>query len=342
MKTSKVISKKNLVYNLNQIKQKTNKKIVAVVKANAYGHGIYDVAKCVEGQVCAFAVASVSEGIELRKILPNKKIIVLEPVEKKLLRIAIKHRLEMIVESSLQLEQIALLRLKRKAYVHFKLDCGMHRFGFENEEEIKNSLKIIDSNSAIELVGVCTHFSCAKQKNLFQSQQSFETMLSLFSGRNVFVHVGGSMATKLNESRFDGIRIGLSMYGFAVHGSGLKLKPALSINSKIITIKTLEKGQKLGYDGTFVAKQKCRVACCKFGYADGVSKSIEGSNYSVKISKEKCKIIGKVCMDCFFVLLGDGNYRIGQNVKLFCNAKQFAKAAKISVYECLTNFNKLR
>ena len=63
---------------------------------------------------------------------------------------------------------------------------------------------------------------------------------------------------------------------------------------------------------------------------------------AVKIAKEKCKIIGRVCMDCFFVLLGDGNYRIGQNVKLFCNAKQFAKAAKISVYECLTNFNKLR
>lgn len=287
-------------------------KIMAAVKANAYGHGAILVAKHLqECGVTHFCVASVQEGIDLRLAGIKGDILILSYTPKDYLDSLIEYDL---IQTVVDMEYAYMLRDTRKQLrVHVGIDTGMHRLG-ERAERIEEIARIWDFKN-LQVEGIFSHLCVADSLetddvNYTKEQiKKFNQSINILNkrGNKCFsTHLQGSYGV-LNypECTYDYARLGISLYG-ALSSSkdqtkvNLDLKPVLTLKSRISCIKHLKVGEKVGYGLAFQAAQESDVAVVSIGYADGIPRNLSERGY-VLCHGKKAPIVGRICMDQLFI-----------------------------------------
>lgn len=328
--TKAVINIFNLENNLKVVKSLVGKrKIMGVVKANAYGHGLVRISKVLEKEVDYLGVAYIEEAIILRENGVKSPILVLGAVHKQQIDDYILNDIE-ITGSSLEKIQAISKRaksLKKKAKVHIKIDTGMGRIGVQWDRVDRFFKKLFESKilENIEIVGIYTHFSSADTDKIFTKKQNerFKKVLRVLSRyknpQDLLVHAANSSTVANYSGDFlnDMVRVGLLLYGYSDNLKvQKKLKPVMSFKTVVSYFKVLEKDSAVGYNQTYTTKRKTRVVTLPVGYADGYP--IEFSNKAHAFLNNKIyPVVGKICMDQCMVDIGNGKAYVGDEVELF-------------------------
>ena len=326
------VNLKSLVYNLNQVKKAlpAHTRIMATIKADAYGHGLIPVARKLAGcGVDYFGVASIDEGIKIRSAGIKVPILILGLVFKKDIAPLFKHGLTCTVcsyELALELDKMAR-KSGQKAKVHIKVDTGMGRVGVTPEEGLK-LIKEINRLKFIEIEGVFTHFALADADKEFTSRQIFLFNQLIFKlareGINIpLLHTANSMALlAYPDSHFNMVRPGLVLYGlYPKPGLKVRLKPVLSLKTKVMFVKKVPKGCGISYGHIYVTKNNTTVITLPIGYGDGYPRNLSNSG-KVLVKGKSFKISGRICMDQIMVDVGSLEVRLGDEAVLIgCQGK---------------------
>ncbi|HAC3175056.1 TPA_asm: alanine racemase [Listeria innocua] len=275
----------------------------AVVKANAYGHGIIETAKIAkEAGAKGFCVAILDEALALREAgFRNEFILVLGATRKEDANLAAKNNISVTVFREDWLDD---LTLEAPLRIHLKVDSGMGRLGIRSREEAQRIETTIAIDHQMILEGIYTHFATADQleTSYFEQQLAkFQAILSSLTTRPTFVHTANSAASLLQpQIDFDAIRFGISMYGLTPsteikNSLPFELKPALALYTEMVHVKELAPGDSVSYGATYTATEKEWVATLPIGYADGLIRHYSG--FHVLVEGEQAPIIGRVCMD---------------------------------------------
>ena len=284
-------------------------RLMAVVKADAYGHGAVPVARAVDDLVDAFAVAIPEEGVELRKAGIAKPILVLGYTAPEMAELAIRYDITMAVfrsETAREYDVIAA-GLGKKALVHIKVDTGMSRIGYLCSEESAEDVVEITRLSHVEVTGMFTHFAKADEadktfaKNQLKKYLEFSEMLEKRGIRIPCRHVCNSAGIiDIPEGNLDMARLGIAMYGMyptdEVTKERYPVTPAMEIKTHISMIKTLPAGVGIGYSGTYVTERETRLATLPVGYGDGYPRGLSNAG-RVLIHGKSAPIRGRICMD---------------------------------------------
>lgn len=293
----------------------------AVVKANAYGHGIAEVVReCVAAGISIFAVDSVEEGIEVRKAARDAEILVLGFTLPERLADVIKNDLVQTVYHMSTIEQLSeeATKLEKVAYVNLKIETGLNRQGIKASQLTQFLVTIRQNERSVSLYSLSSHFANAedvyspdfmKEQTSRLAEIAGSVYTSGFSPK--YVHIACSAAAIVDpESQFNLARFGIAMYGCwssvdlmrknRISNRAIELKPVLSWRSRIAQIKDLVPGDKVGYGMTFTADRVMRIAVVPVGYYDGYARSIAGEGF-VLVRGQKCRILGIICMNMFMI-----------------------------------------
>ncbi len=292
--------------------------IMGSVKADGYGHGIVPVAKTIEPYVFGYAVATIDEGIILRRHGINKTILILgvthESRYEDLLRYDIRTAMFQY-EKAKKLSDLALKQGK-KAVVHLALDTGMSRIGMKADREHAKEAAAIAALEGIEVEGLFTHFARADEtdKSAYEEQyRRYKEFLGYLKELGVKIPIrhcsnSAGIVESLESNHMDMVRAGIAIYGMypsdEVDHNSVKLTPAMEIKSCITYIKEIEAGTAVSYGGTFVADHTMKVATIPVGYGDGYVRSLSGKG-DVLIHGKRAAILGRICMDQFMVDVTD-------------------------------------
>jgi len=280
--------------------------LMAVVKANAYGHGDEQVAHvALEGGATYLAVAFLDEAISLRRKGIHAPILVLGASRPEDINVAGKYDLTLTVFQKDWLSQARkILTNEAPIKIHLKLDTGMGRLGIREQSEIMDIEQILEVEKRFYLEGAFTHFATSDELNqsYFKEQlERFETMLSWFNIRPKLIHASNSAAAlRMPNAHFNGIRYGIGMYGLTPSIEiqdflPFPLKEAFSLHSKLVHVKKITKGQKISYGATYESKEDEWIGTLPIGYADGWIRKLQGQK--VIINGIKVPIVGRICMD---------------------------------------------
>ena len=303
-------------------------KILAIVKANAYGHGAVEIAQALARQgIGRFAVASLDEGIALRHAGLNASIVVLGALFEEQVSDLVAHTLTPVVSDSRILSSLAKAARSHPAPypIHLKVETGMGRLGFSPEE----LLTLLDNpllRSPLQVEGMMTHLADADGKdNTFTERQlgAFHAVLEQVRQRGVtlpLVHTANSAAiVRFPDAHFSLVRPGIMLYGYHTLPDTVPapdLKPVLSLRTTIVQLRTIPRGGTVSYNGTFVATRPTRIAVLPIGYADGYSRRLSHRG-SVLIQGRRAPIVGLVCMDMIMVDVTDlARVPVGETVTL--------------------------
>ncbi len=292
------INAPNVRHNLQQFKSMHPGKVIAVVKADAYGHGLATVIPFLS-QADAFAVATIEEALELRQLNPDKTIILLEGVfNMSELHDAIKHQLDVVIHQSYQIDLLQQVTGSQQLDVWLKIDTGMNRLGF-TQAEAEATLHQIQSIDLINNLRVMTHFASSDDASSSQTKQQIhlnkwvKTLGLEYSFSNT-----GAVLNQLMDPK-EWVRVGIGLYGISPlpeqWGSSFNLKPVMQLKAKVIATKHIPQGSTVGYGGTYLAKHDMRIGIVGMGYADGYPWSEKQSH--VMVTGQKASIIGRVSMD---------------------------------------------
>lgn len=355
--TIAILSTDNLIHNVIVMKNYAkDSKFIAMVKANAYGHGIRSVASRLKSYVDNFGVASIDEALILRKIGIQNDIILAEGIfEEDELLIASSENFQIVIHNE---EQIKWLKnthyLPNKITIWMKIDSGMGRLGFniENDEKLEKVKKIYDDLSKNKFlkdnVRLMSHFACADQKdhplNTIQISR-FEKFCSLIENSHKkiiksFCNSAGII--NFPECNYDFVRAGIAMYGISpVNGKtcyDLDLKPVMQLHAKIITIKSISKGESIGYGAKYICDEDKKIAIVSIGYGDGYSRTINRA--PVMINDRIFYSIGRVSMDMMAIDVTDGDHiKVDDSVILWGEnlpIESVASYSENSFYDLLT------
>ena len=298
--------------NFQAIQEKAGVPVMAIVKADAYGHGAVQIARMLEDSCAFFGVSSVSEALELRYAGLEKPILILGHTPVELFPVVVQQRIRPAIfrlEDALALSQEAV-QAGTTAPFHFAVDTGMSRIGFQATEESADICARIAALPGLEAEGLFSHFATADCADLGDAKKQavrFDNFDRMLKDRGVSVkirHMDNSAGLMNFENHYEMVRSGIVTYGLypseEVDTKLLKLRPALSWHSHISHIKTLEAGRSISYGGTFVTEKPTVVATVPAGYADGYRRSLSGKFY-VLIRGQKAPILGRVCMDQLMV-----------------------------------------
>ena len=284
-----------------------NKKIIPVVKANAYGHGVLEVVKyLVDRKVDYFAVSLLEEALELRKEFKSIRILIMGIVDREQFRIASENNFTITISNFDQLNEIE--KLKDSLTVHIKVDTGMNRLGFKFTDDILKVSKVLEGNSHINLEGIYTHFATADgNKNLYDLQLNrFNSIIEMLNYKFEMIHASNSSSAIKYESKINfttHVRLGISLYGLTLDEEITFLKNTYSLITHISEIKHLKIGEKVGYGGTYTAIEEEIIGILPLGYADGFIR--QNQNGDVEINNRRYPIIGRICMDQMFVKIDE-------------------------------------
>lgn len=293
-------------------------KTMAVIKADAYGHGAVRVAKALESRADYFAVADIEEAMELRENGVDKPVIILSYTSEFQYEMLINNNLITTVSSFADAKKLSdiAVNLGKNCVVHIAVDTGMSRIGFPDNGESADIIAKICALPNIDAEGIFTHFACADcrdKTSAMLQRKRFDSFLELLSEKGVIFpikHCCNSAATIDFDSHYDMVRIGISLYGLypsdEVMAERVKLKPAMQVISHVIQVKDVEKGTGIGYGHTYIAPEKRRIATVCIGYADGYKRAFSNNGY-VLIRGKKAPVIGRVCMDQIMVDVTDIN-----------------------------------
>lgn len=315
-------------HNVQQMKQllPTKTKIIAVVKADGYGHGAVEVAKkAVASGATALAVAMLEEALELRKAGITAPILVFGWVAPGDTPIAAEYDLTLIFFQKDWIRQVKSYTFSGPLKVQMAWDTGMGRVGIRTESDLRMLIEELSDATNMRLTGIYTHFATADERELtyFREQQSrFQSLWQTFSKlwhKPVAVHTGNSAASmRFPNDMHHFIRFGIAMYGLypsdaIKQENTIQLQQAFSLNSRLIHVKEVEAGESISYGATYKTESNEWIGTIPIGYADGWIRKLRG--FSVLVDGKRMPIIGKICMDQTMIQL-DKAYPIGTKVTL--------------------------
>lgn len=354
------INPDNLKYNVSQFRNviQPGTKLAAVVKSNAYGHGMVLVAKAIQTKVDSFCTVNLKEALELRKNNIRKPILVLsfyfEKVEE-----AIKQNISLVVYSQEQIKNIAKAanKLKKSIKLHLKFETGTHRLGVGESEALK-LINIINKQKYLKLEGIFSHFAASEENQVYTNYQinNFNRFLKKLDNRGVVInskHLACSAACLVQpKSEFNLIRLGIGLYGLwpskltkrltLKQYPDFKLRPVMTWKTKVIQIKNLEKGNSVGYGCTFKTTKKTKIAVLPVGYWDGYNRRLSRKGV-VLIKNKECHVLGRICMNLMMVdVTGVTGIKLGEEATLLGNkitAENLADKMGTINYAVVTRIN---
>lgn len=292
--------------------------IIGVVKADAYGHGAVPVARTIDPYVDGYAVATIDEGVILRRHGIQKMILVLGVTHESRYEELVLYdiRPSMFRYDEAKRFSDKALKMGRRANVHLAVDTGMNRIGMKPDAHCADMVFRMSLLPGICLEGIFTHFARADEadKACYEAQfKSYADFLEMLSARGIVIPVrhcsnSAGIVESLGSNGLDMVRAGISIYGLypsdQVDKNAVKLTPVLELKSYVTYIKTIGPGDPVSYGGTFVADRPMRIATIPAGYGDGYMRSLSGKG-SVLIRGKRARILGRVCMDQFMVDVTD-------------------------------------
>lgn len=311
----------NIKFNVMNIQQRIGEKtkILAIIKADGYGHGSIPIARFLsrEKLVYGFGVSTVREAVVLRKAGIEEPILILGYVFPADFETVIDYSITTTVfqyETAQQLSQVAEKKNKT-AKIHIKIDTGMGRIGFYANDSCIDEICRISQLPFLEIEGVFTHFACADHKDKTSAnnqKKKFYGILAKLEAKGVEIPVRHT-CNSAGIVEFDGefldlVRAGIIIYGLypsdEVKKDNVRLSPAMSIKSRVVYVKTLEKGMTVSYGSDYVADKETVIATVSIGYADGFYRSLSGKG-EVLVRGKRAKIVGRVCMDQLMIDVSD-------------------------------------
>ncbi|WP_156300299.1 alanine racemase [Streptobacillus canis] len=291
--------------NLNIILEKIpSEKLMAIVKANAYGHGVIRIVdKAVELGINFFGVARLEEAEEILKIFPNVNVLVLSPILKHEIKDVAKKGIHLTISNFEDIEYI--LKNKIEGKFHFALETGMGRIGFI-ENEIGKAYEMLKP------IGIFSHLSSADSDPNYTKLQ-LEKFNRVVQNLDVkYKHVLNSFGSMKNDLDYDLYRVGIIMYGAEMTDI---FEPVMTFYARVNHIKVLEEDTYIGYSKTYLAHKGDVIATVACGYADGMHRAMSNKS-KVYFDGKLYKIIGNVCMDQFMIK-ADKNIKVGEYVEIF-------------------------
>ena len=342
------INLSNFRWNIKSLQEKIgNKKLIGVVKANAYGMGAVrltrELKKC---GVDFFVVATVEEGIELRNEGIDDNILILGGVFNEDLKLVEEYNLQIALNSLEQLKYINNQMLNIKC--HLKIETGMGRVGFNNIE-IDQLIKYVEDNKVKNIIGVYSHLSVADEEKKESESYTKEQIRKFNEFKGIetikYRHLlnSGGILKYCGQDNGNYVRAGIIQYGICGEKYIDGFKPVVKFKSKILFIKVLAEDSDISYGRTAHLKKGDMVATISAGYADGFRRSISNKGF-IKINGVKCFVTGRVCMDMFMVKIPEvlkNKIEVGNEVTLYDdNIIEVAKSSDTITYEIFTGIGK--
>ena len=312
-----VVSLDAIAHNFEEMKKNIadGTKIVAVIKADGYGHGAEAIARLIEGYeyIWGFAAATAEEAIQLKDAGVKKPVLILGLVFEEYFQELIQKEVRMTVcdyDMAKALSEEAV-RQGRQVHIHIGLDTGMSRIGFADNQESVEEIKRIAALSNIEIEGMFTHFARADETDKSPAEDQLKRYLAfveLLEKAGVQIplkHCSNSAGIiRMPEANLNMVRAGITIYGIypsaEVERDIVKLIPAMELKSHVAFVKDLPAGTAISYGGTFASETDLRVATIPVGYADGYPRTLSNKGW-VLIHGQKAPILGRICMDQFMV-----------------------------------------
>ena len=310
-----------VLFNMEQMKNRIggDAQLIAVVKTDGYGHGAVPIARMLEevSYVWGYAVACLEEAVQLKENGIKKPVLVLGCVFPDQYEEMIRYDIRPTVYTEEMAEELSkeAARRGKDVFFHIKIDTGMGRIGFAVNEESVETIERISRLPHVRMEGMYTHFAKADETDktyTLRQHERFLFMKGQLERRGVTVQYydcdNSAGIIDFPDMKHDLARAGISTYGMypskEVHKEAVALKPALSLISHVTFVKDVEPGTAISYGGTFVAKEKMKVATIPVGYGDGYPRSLSNKG-SVLINGKRARILGRVCMDQFMVDVTD-------------------------------------
>ncbi len=349
------INLNSISHNLNFYKSKLNPttKLMVMVKAFGYGNGGFEIAKLLEHhKVDYLGVAFADEGIALKNAGIQLPIMVLNP-ENSSFSAIIQHQLEPEIYSLKGLNAFIQMSKSHQLVdfpIHIKIDTGMHRLGFE-EEQIEELIAILKQNKSVKVKSILSHMATSDDLN-HQDFSHFQIdLFEKLSSKiiqdlqiNPIRHMlNTSGISNFPNAQYDMVRLGIGLYGISNDKKEQKyLENVGTLKSIISQIRTIEKGESVGYGRRFIAEKSTKIATIPIGYADGISRHWGNGLGFVTINNQKATIVGSVCMDMLMVDVTDIDCNEGDRTTIFGDSptvKEFAEKLKTIPYEILTSIS---
>lgn len=338
-------------------------KAAFVVKSNAYGHGLVDVARAVEPYSAKLCVYSIDEAIELRDADVQSGIFVMGPIESADLDEALARNLEIALwdtRSYLRCVAQAASRCYKRAQVHVKINTGVARLGLD-PQDAPDAIEDYARIPELEIAGIFSHLAAAEELDSpFTSQQldRFNGLLHASEpglharGVQPLRHIAASAAAMLwPQTRLDMVRIGIALYGLwpspqtrvAMNGARFSLEPALSLTSSLVAVRSVDAGTPVGYGCTYHAPKATRIGVVPLGYADGIPRLLSNRGAFV-VNGVRCPVVGRICMNMTMIDLGPANAAkpgdavtlVGSDGQASVSADDWADWAETINYEIVT------
>jgi len=313
-----------LAQNISEIKKciPVGKKLMAIVKADAYGHGAQMLAQTMLASgVDWFGVSSIDEGLDLRQVKIKAPILVVGAVPVWAFETAVLNNISISIfnESHISACKEVFDRTGKKAKVHIKIDTGMNRIGVRSEEAI-DFINFVKELDFIEFEGVFTHLSSAEEIDITKEQiNTWNEIIAQIDTPDLLLHIQNTAGTFAYNINSNMVRVGISLYGlYPDLPTGVKkpkLKQILSLKGRITNIHNLLAGESVSYGHTFTAYETTKVATIPIGYADGVSRMLS-NKIVAKIGDKKIRQIGNITMDQMMFDLEDVSAQIGDVITL--------------------------
>ncbi len=317
-------------YNYNNTRNKLpdGTKLLAVVKADAYGHGAVEISKLLDGKCDFFGVACIEEAVELKNAGIKSPVLILGRVFEDCYDLVVKYDIRIPIfcfEDAVALSKEAVRQGKTIPF-HFCLDTGMSRIGYQVNEDSADECEKIAMLPNLFAEGLFSHFATADEKDLtktYKQRDLFISFVKMLEDRGISIpikHLNNSAGIMNFDEHFDMCRMGIVTYGLYpsddVDKSLLDIRPVMTWTASVSHIKTLEPGREISYGGTYITTAPTKVATIPVGYADGYPRCLSGKG-SVLIGGKYAKILGRVCMDQFMVDITDiDDVKIGDEAVL--------------------------
>jgi len=336
-----------LTNNFNYLKSKLkpDTKIIAVVKAYAYGHGDISIASHLEKMGAhALWVADFEEGTRIRKSGIKIPIIIANPGLKSAKKI-IDYKLDVVIYNYQLLHHYG--KLDKEINIHIKFNTGMNRYGFESNE-VDGILADLQKYPKLKIQSICSHLAASDKR----TEDSFTN-----SQFKVFEDVSNLLSTGLNQlidrhilntngllnfpnKEYEMVRLGIGLYGISNDNN---IKQISTLKSLISQVRTIKKGSKVGYEAAFLAKEDMVIGVVPFGYADGLNRKLSSKNGVIIVQNIACPIIGKISMDSCMINLEGTTAKTGDEVIIFGEENTISSIAKkLSTipYELFSSLNR--
>jgi alanine racemase len=341
-----------LINNYKLVKRKVhNAKIMAAIKADAYGHGAIEVARALELEGARmFGVASVEEGVELRQAGINSKILILSPILYSQIDAVLHYKLIPTISELgfFKALQKRLKQLRTSTAVHIEVDTGMTRTGIPCGDAA-DAIRMTNKSSLIRIEGIFSHFPLADGNGSFTQKQivEFGRLIEQLRNENIsppFVHLANSSGVfKHPGSHFNLVRPGIALYGLTSVPTiqyGKSFVPVMALKSRIVNMRTVPSHTSISYGHTYTTEKKSTIATVSVGYGDGYPRMLSNIG-EVLVRGKRAPIVGTICMDLIMidtthvpeVSIGDVATLIGRDGHEEITAEECAKKAHTIVYE---------